>query len=76
MADKKKISLVQELRALDEAQLTARIAELKKQMVEHHRSLAANELPSAAIIKKSRRQVATALTILAEKQRSAKEQEK
>lgn len=80
MADKKqKLSVVEELRALDEQALTSKIAELKQQLVEQHRAHAAQELPGAHVIGKTRKQIATALTILAEQKRAAttqKEEEK
>ena len=71
MADKKqKLKLIQELRALDEKQLTERIATARKTLVEHHRSLAAQELPSTAVIRKTRKEVAVALTVMGEKRRA------
>jgi ribosomal protein L29 len=78
MADKNKTKLIDELRALDEKQLNERLAAARKTLVEHRRSLAAQELPSSAVIRKTRREVAVALTVLGEKRRSTpkKEEEK
>jgi ribosomal protein L29 len=78
MADKKKIKLITELRALDEKQLAERLQTARQTLVEHRRSLAAQELPSTAVIRKTRREVATALAVLGEKRRTPapKEEEK
>lgn len=63
-----------DLRALDVKELNAKVAELKKTLVEQHRALAAQELPSSAVIRKTRKEIATTLTILGEKQRTAAEE--
>ncbi len=79
MADsKKKMKLLDELRALDDKQLAVRVQAAREQLAEHYRSLAAQELPSSAVIRKVRKEVATTLTVLGEKQRSVlkKEEEK
>lgn len=68
MADsKKKVNVVADMRALNESELAAKIADLQKELVEQHRSNKANELPSAAVIKKTRRTIATAKTLLKER---------
>lgn len=70
MADKKqKLNVVEELRKLDGQALNNKIAELKKQLVEQQRAHAAQELPSAHVIRKTRKEIATALTILGEAKR-------
>lgn len=70
MAEKKqKVSLVVELRKLDEQGVINKVAELKKQLVEQQRAHAAQELPSAHVIRKTRKEIATALTILGEAKR-------
>ncbi len=72
MADKKqKLSTVEELRKLDEQALTSKIAELKVQLVEQHRALAAQELPGSHVIGKTRKEIAKAMTILGEAKRAA-----
>jgi large subunit ribosomal protein L29 len=83
MADKKQKKQsqlsVEELRKLDSKELTAKVAELKVELVEQHRSNAAQELPNPGIIRKTRRQIATVLTLLNEKKGetpAAKEEEK
>jgi ribosomal protein L29 len=83
MADKKQkkqsTATVEDLRKLDSKELTAKVAELKKELVEQHRSNAAQELPNPGIIRKTRRQIAVALTLLNEKKSevpAAKEEEK
>ncbi|HSE60666.1 MAG TPA: 50S ribosomal protein L29 [Candidatus Saccharimonadales bacterium] len=66
MADKKqkKLATIEELRKLDTAALTAKVAELKKELVEQQRAHAAQELPNPAVIGKTRKQIAQALTLL------------
>ncbi|HET9411681.1 MAG TPA: 50S ribosomal protein L29 [Candidatus Saccharimonadales bacterium] len=78
MADKKqpKQPIVQELRALDEQALQSKIAELKQQLVEQHRAHAAQELPGVHVIGKTRKQIAVAHTILAEKRATEQPKEK
>ena len=80
MADsKKKMKLLDELRTLDDKQLQERVKAARVQLVEHARSLAAQELPSTAVIRKTRREVAAILTVASEKRRSdatKKEEEK
>jgi ribosomal protein L29 len=70
MADKKqKLKTVEELRTLDEQALTSKLAELKQQLVEQHRAHAAQELPSAHVIGKTRKEIAQILTLLGEAKR-------
>ena len=80
MADKKqKIATVEELRKLDEQKLTSKLAELKQQLVEHQRAHAAQELPTPHVIRKTRKEIATVMTLLGEAKRKAtapKEEEK
>ena len=77
MADKKqKVSAVEEFRALDEQALISKIAELQQQLVEQHRAHAAQELPGPHVIGTTRKQIAVAKTVLAEKHRAAAAQPK
>ena len=79
MADaKKKLTVIEELRALDEKALVTKIADLRKETVEQHQAHAAGELPSPAAITKTRKAIAKAMTVLKEKQAAPapKEQEK
>jgi ribosomal protein L29 len=67
MADKKKQSALEsleDLRKLDSKALETKVAELKKELVEQHRANAAQELPNPAVIGKTRKQIARALTLL------------
>jgi len=79
-ATKKKLNVIVELRKLDDKALVTKIADLRKESVEQHQAHAAGELPSAAAIAKTRKEIAKALTVLKEKQAAAqeapKEQEK
>ncbi|HSE29587.1 MAG TPA: 50S ribosomal protein L29 [Candidatus Saccharimonadales bacterium] len=78
MAETKKVKAVNDFRAMSEKDLQQKVAELKKQLVEFHRSNAANELASSAVIGKTRKEIAKALSVLSEKQvaTAEKEQEK
>lgn len=77
MADKKKTKSLIDFRKMTEKELREKVAELKKQLTEQHRSNAASELPSTSVIGKTRKEIAKALTVLGEKQAlSQKEQEK
>ena len=79
MADsKKKMKLLDELRTLSDAELQERVKAARQQLVEHYRSLAAQELPSTAAIRKTRKEVAAILTVAGEKRRETpkKEEEK
>jgi ribosomal protein L29 len=72
---------LEDLRKLDSKELEAKIAELKKELVEQHRANAAQELPNPAVIGKTRKQIARALTFLNGKGKQqpaqeAKEEEK
>lgn len=74
MADvKKKKSVIADFRALDVSALQTKVAELKQQLAEHYRSLAAGELANPSVIRKIRKDIAKALTIANEKARAAKE---
>jgi ribosomal protein L29 len=68
MADKKQQSkatdTLEDLRKLDNKALETKVAELKKELVEQHRANAAQELPNPAVIGKTRKQIARALTLL------------
>lgn len=77
MADKKqKQNVVEEFRKLDEQALTSKLAELKQQLVEQHRAHAAQELPSAHVIGKTRKDIARIMTLLSEaKQKPAQKKE-
>ncbi len=67
MADaKKQAKTVQDFRSMDEKTLQAKLAELRQALVEHYRANAAQELPSPAVITKTRKDIAKALTILSE----------
>lgn len=74
------MKLVTNLRKLSSAELEARIIELRKQRVEQTRARAAGELANPHAIKKTRRELATALTLLkaslAEAANSANQPEK
>lgn len=73
----KKVNILQDLRKMDTKELINKIAELRKELVEQHRANKAGELPSVAAIAKTRKGIAKALTVLAEKNRAeAQEQEK
>lgn len=78
MAEAKKVKSLEDFRTMNEKDLQLKLAELRKQLVEHHRANAANELPSAAVIAKTRKDIAKALTVLGQKQAATaeKEQEK
>lgn len=77
MADAKKVKAVVAFRELDQKALETKVAELRKELVEQQRSHKAGELPSPAVIGKTRKSIATALTVLSEKASQApKEQEK
>lgn len=74
---KKKTKMLDTFRNMDEKSLIQQIADLRKQLVEHHRANAASELPSPAVIGKTRKQIAQALIVLGQKTaKRAKEQEK
>ena len=70
---KVKTNLLTQLRELDDQALVKKIAELRKELVEHHRANAAGEIASTAVINKTRKAIAKALTVLAEKKRQAVE---
>lgn len=64
MADVKKAKV--DLRQMDEKALQARLAELRAALVVHHKANAAQELPSPAVITKTRKDIAKTLTMLTE----------
>jgi len=64
MADAKKTTkLLTDLRAMDSKQLTQKIADLKKELVEHQRANKLGELPSTAVIRKTRKAIAQSKTV-------------
>lgn len=78
---KKKVNVIDEYRKLDDKALVTKIADLRKELVEQHRANKAGELPSAAVITKTRKSIAKAMTVLQEKaqapaEAAQKEQEK
>lgn len=66
-----------DFRAMNEADLQKSLAEMRATLVEHRKANAMQELPSTAVIRKTRKEIAKALTMLREKKIApAKEQEK
>lgn len=78
MADsKKKTSVKKDFRAMSEAELGKELAEMRASLVENRKANRMQELPSTAVIRKTRKDIAKALTMLRAKQLApAKEQEK
>lgn len=81
MADsKKKTDTMEDLRKLDKQQLTTKIADLRKELVEQQRANRAGELPNSTVITKIRKNIAKCLTVINEAPQDAKpaqeEQEK
>ncbi len=77
MADsKKKMKLLDELRTLSDAELQVRVKAARQQLVEHYRALAAQELPSTAAIRKTRKEVAAILTVAGQNRRKVAEPKK
>jgi ribosomal protein L29 len=81
MADtKKKVNVLEDFRKMEFDDLVTKIADLRRELVEQHRANKAGELPSAAAIAKTRKSIAKAMTVLAEKAQTSseapKEQEK
>lgn len=77
MTDKKNTPMsIQDLHALDQKALVSHITELKTELVQLHRALAANELPSNSVIGKTRKQIAQALTVQRQRAQQAQEEEK
>lgn len=68
--------LVKDLQKLSSAELTQRVTELRAQLVEQKRARAAGELANPHAIKKTRREIATALTLLNGHSNLATEKEK
>lgn len=64
-----------ELRKLSRSELTARVAELRTQVVEQTRARAAGELANSSAIKKTRREIAVALTLLKTPQDATEKEE-
>lgn len=69
----KKIST--ELRKLSASELTARVAELRAQLVEQTRARAAGELANSNAIKNTRREIAVALTLLSSQEDATEKEE-
>ena len=78
MADSKKKTIAKkDFRTLSEVDLQKELAEMRSLMVDHRKANAAQELPSPAVIRKTRKDIAKVLTMLREKQIApAKEREK
>ena len=70
MAGKKATKLINELRALDTKQLAERLSSSRQLLVEHRRSHKAQELPSVAVLGKTRKEIAMIMTLLSEKQQT------
>lgn len=75
MADAKKVNVLQDFRGMETADLLTKVAELRKELVEQHRANKASELPSASVIAKTRKSIAKAMTVLAEKARDNAQKE-
>lgn len=58
--------LVKELQGLNKKDLQLKVADLKKELVEQKRARAAGELMNAQAIKKTRRTIAVALTLMSQ----------
>jgi ribosomal protein L29 len=76
-----KVNALADFRSMSTADLVTKIADSRRELVEQHRANKAGELPSAAVIAKTRKEIAKAMTVLAEKSREVeaaepKEQEK
>lgn len=56
--------ITKELQSLSKVELQQRVAELKKELVEQKRARAAGELMNSQAIKKNRRTIAVALTLM------------
>lgn len=56
--------VVEDLKKLSAKELETRVAELKQQLVEQKRARAAGELANPHAVKKTRREIAVALTLL------------
>ena len=56
--------VIEDLKKLSAKELEARVAELKQQLVEQKRARAAGELANPHAVKKTRREIAVALTLL------------
>ncbi len=62
---------IEDLKKLSIKELQEQVIELKKQLVEQKRSRAARELANPHAIKKTRRQIAVALTLINEQTKQA-----
>lgn len=67
--------VTQDLLKLSKDDLQARITELRTQLVEQKRARAAGELANPHAIKKTRREIAVALTLLSGQEEDAAEKE-
>lgn len=56
-----------ELRTKSLNDLHTQLAETRKTLIENKRSLAAGELPNPRVVAKTRKEIATIMTVLAEK---------
>jgi len=69
-------SVTKDLLKLSREELEARVTELRSQIVEQKRARAAGELANPHAIKKTRREIAVALTLLSGSEENAAEEEK
>ena len=60
--------LTTDLRQLSPEELRKKVDDLKTELVEHRRALHMNELPNPHVVKKTRAQIAIALTLLREQE--------
>lgn len=67
--------VTKDLLKLSKGELQNRVTELRTQMVEQKRARAAGELANPHAIKKTRREIAVALTLLSGKEKDAAEKE-
>lgn len=67
--------MTKDLLKLSQDELQTRITELRTQLVEQKRARAAGELANPHIVKKTRREIAVALTLLNGQQEDAAEKE-
>ena len=67
--------MTKDLLKLSQDELRTRITELRTQLVEQKRARAAGELANPHIVKKTRREIAVALTLLNGQQEDAAEKE-
>ena len=67
--------LTKDLLKLSQDELQNRITELRAQLIEQKRARAAGELANPHIVKKTRREIAVALTLLSGQEEDAAEKE-